>query len=185
MPQRTRSKWAAGSRRVAALLAAWTMTPGCAVTQSPGEVLEAPELGVEEAVVATGSSAVAKCVIAPGELESRRGGHGIGDPQRLLRVARAEPPHAGVELHVHPRGTAGRDQLGDEGLVPGDDVGVGRQRDRQLLGRQRAHHEQARIDALRAQVGGLLRGGHGQPGGAAGQRRARAGPRRRGRTRRP
>ena len=98
MPQRTRSKCAAGSRSVAALLAACTSRTGRAVGCGRPR-LEARELLAEEA--SPRSSAVAKCVQAASSSARRR--QGGDDRVGLLGVARAEAAHAGVELDVHAR----------------------------------------------------------------------------------
>ena len=93
----------------------------------------------------------------------------LGDPGGLVGVARAEPPHPGVELDVHAGAGA---ELGDERLAPGDDVGAGGHCHRELLVRQRAHHQHRAVDARAAQLGGLGRRRHREPGGAAPLRRA-------------
>jgi hypothetical protein len=87
--------------------------------------------------------------------------------ERELAVLRPEPPHTGVELHVHPRRGLG-DPLG-----PGDNVGVGLDGGAELVAREGTHHEQAGLDPARAQLGRLAGGGYGQPSGTARQRRLR------------
>ena len=80
------------------------------------------------------------------ELDARLGGGRLRHARRLVRVARAQPPHAGVELDVHAPAAA-RGHRGDERLAPGDDVGARGQRDVELLGAQRAEDEQRPVDA--------------------------------------
>ena len=74
--------------------------------------------------------------------------------ERLARILRAEPAHSGVQLHVHPRRAArveGLDRRERQELRrPGDHVGVGAQRHLELIGGQRAHHEEPRGDPGRA-----------------------------------
>ena len=90
--------------------------------------------------------------------------------RRFVGVACAEPPHAGVELHVH----AGvRRERGDEVLAPRDDVGPRVERDRELGRRQRAHHEQRAVETGGPQLGRLAGRGDGEPRRSAGLRRAR------------
>ena len=56
-----------------------------------------------------------------------------------------------------------------EALAPGDHVGARRQRDVELLGGERPEDERpCRLEPARAQLGGLLGGGHREPGRAAG-----------------
>ena len=58
MPQRTMSKWLAGSRRVAALLAAWTTILGARRRSSCRERRERVELRGDELEVAVGGREV-------------------------------------------------------------------------------------------------------------------------------
>jgi hypothetical protein len=88
-----------------------------------------------------------------------------GEPQRMLAVPRAEPPHAGVKLDVDARGGIGHL------VAPGHDVRVGFDRGAQLAARKRAHHEQAGVDAESTELGRLGRRRHRQPLRATGQRR--------------
>ena len=127
---------------------------------------ERRELGVDE-----------RLVVLVGGGEVRHQPHeavagGLGDARGLLRVARAQPPHAGVELDVHARPGA---ELGDERLPPGHDVGARRGRDRELGIRQRAHHQQRPRDPAGAQLRGLAGGRHRQPRRPAGVRGAGGG----------
>ena len=69
----------------------------------------------------------------------------LRDARGLVRVARAEPAHARVELDVHGPAAASRDGL-DEALVPRDDIRAGRKRDVELVRRQRAHDEDRPLD---------------------------------------
>ena len=110
------------------------------------------------------------------ELDRRLAAAASRHARRLLAVARAQAPHPGVELDVHAPASARRHRV-DERLAPRDDVGARGQRGVELLGAQRAEDEQRPVDAVRAQLRGLVRGGHREPGGAAGQRRAGGGQR--------
>jgi hypothetical protein len=77
--------------------------------------------------------------------------------------------HAG--LHAEREG-AGVDRPRGR-LAPAGDVGAGAQGDVELLGRERAEHEQRPLDAGGAQLGGLRGGRDRQPPGAGGLRGAR------------
>jgi hypothetical protein len=98
--------------------------------------------------------------------------------ERLLARLGAEAAHAAVELHVDPGGPAGRGRAsrgqGEELPRPGDDIGAGLERDRELVRRQCAHHEDPSRYTAVAQRRRLIRGRNREPGGAAGERRVRA-----------
>ena len=105
MPQRTMSKCARGSRRVAALLAVWR-EPRVARLELRGKPGEAVELVEEEARVV---------LVGGGEVAHQAGqGAAGGSARRASRVlvAHAEPAHARVELDVHARAEPQR--LGEE-----------------------------------------------------------------------
>ena len=146
-----------------------------ALAQLAGEGLKAFELGGE--VVVAGLVRGGEVRHQPGEHEPLvLRGRG-GDGARLLRVARAEPAHPGVELDVDARRTAaGRRALGqrvDEALLPGHDVRVGLQRRARVLRRKRPHHEDRPGDSVAAEVLGLGRRGDAEPACAAGDRSPR------------
>ena len=73
------------------------------------------------------------------------------------------------------RGLARCRQAAHEALAPGDDVGARGERDLELLGRQRAHHEHRPLDPGLAQPARLLGRRDREPARAAGLRRARGG----------
>ena len=102
------------------------------------------------------------------QLDARLRGGRLRHARGLLRVTRPQPSHPGVELDVHAPAPA-RGHRGDELLAPRDDVGARRQCAVELLGAQRTEDEQRRVDAVRAQLRGLVGRRHRQPRGAAGQ----------------
>ena len=160
----------AGSRSVAAELAAWMTASGWVCLTSAANGAKRRELLAQERVAD---------LVGGGEM-----GHSAGHGQARRRVdrghdaagdgdvARAQPAHAAVQLDVHPQRPAG--QRGHEAFVPGDDVGVGLDGDVDLGPRQRAHDQQPPLDPRRAQGRCLAGRGHGQPGRAALPRRRRA-----------
>ena len=99
------------------------------------------------------SSAVAKCVIAPASRSRGAAADRVGDARRLVRVARPEPAHAGVELDVHadPAASARRARATNASRQATTSARA-RQRDAELLGRERAHDEQRAADARGAQL---------------------------------
>ena len=125
------SKWAPGSRKTAALLAAWTMTAGNSALDRRGDLAEARELLVEE--IGVGFVGGREVGPDPGQLQVRALGAGAGQREDRLGVAVAEPAHAAVVLDVDPGGPplgagAGGDQR-EEVLVPGGDLRAGRERE--------------------------------------------------------
>ena len=85
-----------------------------------------------------------------------------------FRVALAEAAHPGVVLDVHPRddpvrGAPGPDRIEETGL-PYRQVGVGAERDVELVRGQRPDHQQPRLRQLGAQLGGLDGGRDREPG---------------------
>ena len=133
-PQRTMSKWLAGSRSAAALLAACTSrssrptsstnsrnASSCAAKRSSSGLVGGGEVGHQ-----------------PDRVGPRR------QPQRQLAVLGPEPAHAGVELHVHAR-------RGLRHLLASRPPRRRRRRSpAQLVARERPHHEDRRVDALPA-----------------------------------
>ncbi len=110
----------------------------------------------------------------PNQLHSlgvSRGRHGT---RSLRRIARTEPSHAGIELHVHAPAAGGSDRL-HLPLVPYDHIRIRRERFLQLHSGQRSHHEHAHLAESRlAQLFRLDRPGDRQPARAASQRGASA-----------
>ena len=101
---------------MAALFAACAIAPGCSARSraSPGEPLELPREVVVARLVRGGE-------VGPDAGELPALGRRAAQGARLVGVLRAEPPHAAVELHVHPGARArGVEQL----LGPDGDVGV-------------------------------------------------------------
>ena len=149
---------------------------GMVAPQGTGPIGEAVELGREEPAVVrvVGGGEVGH---GAGQLEAGGGRGRLGDASRLVGVVGAEPTHPAVELHVDAQrvlaGALGHG--GDERLAPGHDVRAGRDRHVKLLRAQGTHHQQAGVDPVPTQRPGLLGGGHGDPGGPAGQRGPRAG----------
>ena len=170
------SKWARGSRKTAALLAAWTVTSGNSAPP-PRHLGEARELLVEELrlrFVRGGEVGP-----DPGQLEVGVLGAGAGEGDHRLGVAVAEPAHAAVVLDVDARrpalGTgAGRRQRA-ELLVPDRDLRAGGERRVEVLLGQRAHRQQRHVREAAADLGGLGPGRDREPGRAAGERGGRAG----------
>ena len=170
-PQRTMSRWAAGSRSVAALLAACSSPGGTATeaAKSRKRASWAPKWS------SPSSSAVAKCVIRPASSIRSSPAAAAASSPRQGRVGGAQPAHAAVELHVHadrPGGSASGKRAQELG-VPGHHVGLRGQRHVHLLARERSHHKDPLAYAAGPQARGLGRGGHRQPVGAARQRRPR------------
>ena len=100
------------------------------------------------------------------ELEAVRGLRESRDPQRLLGVARAEPAHSRVQLHVQPGGTVRRGKRGGragESLPPRDDVRIRLQRQLEVRVSERAHHEDALPDTVTTQVRRLGGRGNREP----------------------
>ena len=182
------SKWVAGSRRVAALLAAWSRTRRVPLAHALGEAAEARELlGMNES---SSSSAVAKCVQSAGELEARVRGDGVAQREHRVGVALAQPPHAGVVLDVDPRPDAElAPRSATSSRKPSRQTAssdAGRERVLELLGRERAHRQERGVGQARcAKLRRLRRRRDGEPLRAAPQGGARAPERRRGRSRRP
>ena len=163
MPVRTMSKWAAGSRMVAALLAQWAMRREGPRLELGRQGREALELKAEEGgIVFVGGGEVAH--------EARQGGPGpLGQGRRLV-LTYAQTAHAGVELDVHAQVVPQR--LAEVGLRPDPDIGV-RPAARAVLGPgQRAEDEDGRRQGGLAQLLGLGHGGHAQPRSARLQRGA-------------
>src|SRR5439155_24882437 len=95
------------------------------------------------------------------ELQAVVAGSALDELVRPVEVLRPEPPHAGVELHVHARRRpAGeiRDREREVRLPP-DHVRLGLERRARVLARQRAHHEDRRDDPVAPELGRLLGGG--------------------------
>ena len=175
-PQRTMSMRAAGSASVAAELAACTITPGCSARIVVRPAGEGGELRAQEAgVVLVGGREVGEDA---GQPQAGASATAAAVRRGLVGVAGAEAAHAGVELDVHAglrrrarcaraaivRAVASRQQATSAPRAQGDV---------ELLGRQRAEHEQRPLDAGGAQLGGLGGGRDRQPGGAGGLRGAR------------
>ena len=182
--QRTRSKWLLGvaqqrgaSWRRAGSGPGWRSRSGLA--QASKRASCSPKKSSPR------SSAVAKCVMAPDELAAgalaaaacatRVASSGSRVPRRPIPVSSltcTRPPPRAATASTNASRQA-------------DDVGARPQRGVELLGAQRAEHQQRRLDAGGAQRRRLVGGRHRQPRGAAGQRRARRRPAPRGRSRRP
>ena len=166
------SKWVAGSRTVPALLAACTVTPGARRRIAAANGAKASRCA---SMNARSPSAVAKWVIAPARTQRRPGLQDpVGDGQRRIEVARAEPAHPGVELDVHPDGRRGGPPQAatNSGVQATTSAPAAR-----AIGSSSALSAPitstgASIPA-RSQLGGLERGGHRQARGAGGQRRPR------------
>ena len=141
------SKWERGSRKTAALLAAWAITAGNSALTAAATASKRLELLVEEARVGF----VGGREVGPdaGQLEVRVVGAGAGQRQHLRRVAVAEPAHAAVVLDVDPgRAALGPGAIGDqaaEALAPDRHLRAGGEDDVDLLGGQRAHRQQRHV----------------------------------------
>ena len=78
-------------------------------------------------------------------------------------VARTESPHPAVELDMNAnRPGCVRLEVVNEPLAPSDELGPGGKRHRQLLGADRAHHDDRLADARGAQLGRLVDSGDRQ-----------------------
>ncbi len=171
------SKWVAGSRRVAALLAAWTVQPGAISLTASATGRKAASCSAEEVV----AQLVGGGEVGPdaGQLEPLVVAAGAGQLDQRVRVALPEPAHAAVELDVDPGHPAeiGRHPRAElpEALAPDRDLGVRCEGDAELVLGEGAHHQDRRVGEVQPELLGLGRGGDREPGGPAAQRRGGAG----------
>ena len=181
------SKWERGSRKTAALLAAWAITSGNSALTAPATASKRSSCSSKKAE--SGSSAVAKWVQTPAS--SRLGSaaqararastsSGSGLPSRPMPLSCLTWTRAG-----RPWARARAASRRAEVLAPDRHLGAGGERGVDLLGGQRAHRQQRDVLEAAADLLGLARGRDREPRGAAGQRRGRRSRRRRGRSRRP
>ncbi len=133
---------------------------GVALAQRRHPLLEARELLLHErAVVGLRGGEMGH---RAGEREAGRVRDTLGELRRERAVPRAQAAHPAVELDVHPA-RAERVQPVQELLAPGDHVRARGDHALELVSRQRAHHEDRRVDAGVAQLAGLGRRRDRQP----------------------
>ena len=181
------SNCARGVRSVAALLAAWTITPGWRAASARAHGVNSSSCALEEAVV--------RALV--GGREMRHQASQLRPPvarsppaqrraSRSIRIARPEPAHPGVQLDVHRPPPAARDGVARNCSLQTTTSASAASACASSVRRQRAHHEHPHLaQAGLAQLARLARRRHRQPARAARRApRARSAPRR-ARSRRP
>ena len=171
------SKWARGSRKTAALLAACTVTAGNSDLTAPATSEKRSSCSSKNSE--SGSSAVAKWVQTPASSRCGSSAQARARATTAAGVAVAEPAHAAVVLDVEARrpalGTGAARRHRAELLVPDRHLRARGERHVELLLGQRAHRQQRHVREAAPDLGGLAAGRDRQPGGAAGERGGRAG----------